>query len=138
MIRDAQGAKALVADTDRTVSELLQIRLDLAGFHTCLARTGAEALESLKNIRPTVMVLELNLPDVSGYEVLEQLGRQGKLTFPTLVVGRKLAAADIQRALKLGAQDCMIKPFSGADALERVGRLLRRGGAAPARQVVYV
>jgi DNA-binding response OmpR family regulator len=64
---------------------------------------------------------------MNGFEVLEALNpRREKLPFPTLVMSRKLAAEDIQRAIRLGARDCLAKPFSGADALDRVTRLLRK------------
>jgi two-component system catabolic regulation response regulator CreB len=127
---DHSGLKVVVGDSDRTVLELLQIRLDLAGFHTCVARSGPAVLDTLKRIRPAAMVLDLGLAEMNGFEVLQNLTRRGeKPSCPILVIGRKLAIEDIQRAIGLGARDCMVKPFSGADILERMDRLLR----APAR-----
>lgn len=126
MIQDARGLKVVVGDSDRTVLELLQIRLDLAGYHTCVARTGTAVLDTLRNVRPGAMIIDLGLADTNGFEVLEALNRRNERpSFPILVIGRKLAPEDIQRAVRLGARDCMIKPFSGADILERVARLLR-------------
>lgn len=138
MIYDPRGLKVVIAESDRTVLELLQIRLDVAGYHTCVARTGRAALDILKTIRPAAMVLDLNLPDMDGFQVLHLMNpRAEKPQFPTLVVGRKLSIDDIKRAVDLGARDCMAKPFSGADVLERVSRMLKAPAATP-RQVAYV
>jgi DNA-binding response OmpR family regulator len=122
---EAQGRKILVADADRTVLEMLQIRLDVAGYHTCVARNGHEVFELLKTIRPAGMVLDLGLPEIDGYEILESLSaHRDAPPFPTLVMGRRLGPDDVKRAAILGARDCMVKPFSGADALSRVTRML--------------
>lgn len=120
------GHEVMVAENDRAVLEMLQIRLMVAGYHTSMARTGAAALTSLRSIRPAALIIDLNLPEMSGFEVLEALGsRCGKLPFPTLVMARRPSADDIQRAIRLGARDILVKPFSGADVLDRVARLLR-------------
>lgn len=132
---DLKDRRIVVCDSDRTVLELLQIRLDLAGCHTFVARTGAVALETIRAMRPHALLLELNLPEMDGFEVLRTLNPRGEgIAFPVLVMGKKLAPADIQRAVGLGARDVLIKPFSGADVLERVARQFRRA-AAPARPV---
>ena len=59
---ESHGRRILICDVDRTVLELLQIRFDLAGCHTVVARTGTSALETIKTSRPAAMILELNLP----------------------------------------------------------------------------
>jgi DNA-binding response OmpR family regulator len=126
MNHNTRGPLIMVAENDRAVLEMLQIRLAVAGFHTSMARTGVTALACLRNMRPAALVIDLNLPEMNGFEVLQALNpRREKLPFPTLVMARKLAAEDIQRAVRLGARDCLAKPFSGADALERITRLLR-------------
>jgi len=132
---NTRGLEVMVAENDRTVLEMLQIRLAVAGFHTSMARTGPLALETLRNARPAALVIDLNLPELDGFEVLEALNpRREKLPFPTLVMARRLATEDIQRAIRLGARDCMAKPFSGSDALDRVTRMLRKPApSAPAQ-----
>ena len=140
---DTRGLKVMVVENDRTVLELLQIRLDVAGYDTCMARTGATALETLRNFRPAALVIDLGLPDMNGFEVLEAFNpRHEKLPFPTLILARTLAAEDIQRAVRLGARDCMTKPFGGAEVLERIARLLRKptpvAAGAPARPAVML
>lgn len=134
-----QGAKIVVADSDRTVLELLQIRLDIAGFHTCIARNGEAVFETLKLVRPAAMIIDLHLADLGGFEVLKRLTAHGaKLPCPTLVIGRKLSPDDIRMAISLGARDCMTKPFSGADVLERVARMLRPPVPVKPRAMAYI
>jgi two-component system catabolic regulation response regulator CreB len=128
-----QGAKIVVGDSDRAVLELIQIRLDLAGYHACVARDGPSLMEVLKNVRPAALVLDMTLAGLNGFEVLQTLSDRGGVTYPILFMGRNLAADDVRRALKFGVGDCMAKPFSGADILERVARLLR----TPARAMPH-
>ena len=131
MILDAQRAKIVVGDSDRAVLELLQIRLDLAGYHACVARDGYAVLELLKCVRPAALIVDKALTGLDGFGVLQTLSQRGGASYPVLLMGKNVDATDIKRALSLGVRDCMAKPFSGADMLERVARLLR----APPRPV---
>jgi DNA-binding response OmpR family regulator len=133
MFLDHRIAKVLIAENDRTVAELLRIRLDVAGYQTSLVRSGSEVLEAVRSIRPEVLILELGLPDVSGFEIL-RLMQLARLQVATLVIGRDIAPADLRRAVELGARDVMLKPFSGAQPLERVARLLKPPPMQPTRQ----
>jgi DNA-binding response OmpR family regulator len=134
-----RGQKVMVADNDRTVLEMLQIRLDVAGYHSLAARTGQLAVDMIRTTRPDALVLDLGLPDIDGFEVMEAaVGDRSRPQFPILVVGRALSAENIRRAIQLGARDCMAKPFSGADLLERVERLLRKPCATPAPRVKHI
>ena len=130
---ETRDLKIMVVEHDRAVLEMLQIRLQVAGFDTCMARTGTLALETLRSFRPAALLMNLNLPEVDGFGVLEALNpRRERMPFPTLVMARRLGAEQIQRAVALGARDCMTMPFSGADMLDRLARLLRKPAAAPA------
>ena len=132
----------MVVDNDRTTLEMVQIRLDVAGFHPIAARSSYGALEMLKATRPDVLILERSMPEVDGIQLLRELSHiipAGRM-FPVLLVGRTLAADDVKAAIQLGVRDVLAKPFSGAAVLERVTRLLKKTHAAPApaRPVVYV
>lgn len=136
---DGRGSKIMVADNDRAVLEMLQIRLDVAGYHAIAVRNGADAIDMLQSLRPTAMVMDLNLPDIDGFEFLHAVNTRPKsIPFPTLVIGRKMGIDDVKRAVSLGARDCMAKPFSGADILDRLTRMLARAAAAPPRPVAWV
>ena len=123
---DTRGTKVMVVEHDRTILELIELRLSVAGFDTCMARTGQSAIETLRNFRPSVLILDLQLPDMSGLDVLQALNpRPGPGMVPTLVIAKQLNPTDLQTALRFGARDCLTKPFSGADILVRVSRLLK-------------
>lgn len=132
------GAKIMIAEHDRAILELLQIRLDVAGFHPIAVRDGAAAIEILRNVRPDALVLDLNLPNADGFEVLKALnGNRERVPTPVLIMGRQLSAESVKRAVSLGARDCLAKPFSGADAIDRVIRLLKRP-TTPQKPVAYI
>ena len=124
---EANGRRVVIADHDRTVLELLQIRLSLAGYDTHIERTGVAALQTIKRIRPAAVVLDLNLPELDGFGVLKALDpRSEGLSSHILLTGRTIGMDQIQEAVRLGARDCIAKPFSGQDVVERVSRLFRR------------
>ncbi len=123
---DGQGQRVMVVDNDRTVLELLQIRLEVAGYRAFMVRTGRQALDLVQQIRPAAMIVDAHLGEADGLETVGAIrARWPHLHFPILVTGRGLTADDVRRALACGAQYCVAKPFSGAEAVERVGRLLQ-------------
>lgn len=116
----------MIAEHDRAVLEMIQIRLSVAGFGTSIARAGSAALQTLQACRPSVLVLDRDLPELNGFQVLEKFNPRGeKLPFPVLLLARAPSSEEIQRAVRLGARDVLAKPFSGVDVVERVERLLR-------------
>ena len=131
MLLDQPGAKVLIAEPDRTIAELLRIRLDVAGYQGMLVRTGRDVLETMRIARPGVLMLEAKLPEINGFEIL-RLMQAHRLSIPTLLMGKDLSGEDIRKALALGARDIMVKPFSGATPLERVARLLKSPAQAKA------
>jgi DNA-binding response OmpR family regulator len=129
---DSKGTKVLVADSDRTVLEMMQIRLEVAGYHVLPARGGREAIETLHIVRPAAVILERNLPDVDGMQVIRELYAQsGGRPPPILLIGRNLNAEEVRYALTLGVRDVLAKPFSGAVLLERLSRMVQRSASAP-------
>ena len=125
MSMDGRKPKIIVADSDRTVLELLQIRLEVAGYQPFVARSGQVVLDSVRTVRPAAMILDANI-EGDGFDLLLRVRqRYAGAPFPILATGRDLKADDIRRALGAGAQSCLIKPFSGAEAVERIARLLQ-------------
>lgn len=122
----ARASKVLVVDPDRAVLEMLQIRLDVAGYHPLAARSGVGALEILRNMRPAALVLDTAVTEMGAFEVLALIQRDPThLACPILLTGKNLGAEEVGRASTLGAQTCMIKPYGGADVLERIAKLLK-------------
>ena len=123
---DGHGQRVMVVDNDRTVLELLQIRLEVAGYRSFIVRDGRQALDLAQQIRPAAMIVDAHLGESDGLEIVSAIrARCSELHFPIQVTGRGLTADDVRRALDCGAQNCLAKPFSGADAVERIGRLLQ-------------
>jgi DNA-binding response OmpR family regulator len=144
---EGRGQKVIVVDNDRTILELMQIRLEVLGYHAFVARTGHRAFELLRTMRPAAMILDLGLQEADALEVLGTIRtRHPDQHFPILATGRNLTAEDVQRALARGAQSCLLKPFSGTDALERIGRLIQAArrepvppvASEPTRPAVYI
>jgi DNA-binding response OmpR family regulator len=126
---ETNGPRILIVEDDPMMAELIQTRLDLAGYRTVLARDGYEGLDRLRDHKPDAMVLDINMPRLDGFGVLEQMRTLGNRT-PTMVLTARNQSADVQRAIQLGARDFLTKPFEDHKLLSRVARLLR---PAPAR-----
>lgn len=137
---DGRASKIMVIDNDRTTLEMVQIRLDVAGFHPIAARSGRAALEVLETSRPDALILERNLPEMDGMAFLRAMAALPGRPVPVLLVGRNLAAEDVRAGVELGVRDCLAKPFSGASVVERITRMLKRSApqAPPARPAVYI
>ena len=87
----------MVVDNDRTTLEMVQIRLDVAGYHPRAARSSYGALDVLRNNRPDVLILERNMPEIDGLQLLRELSMfvSPNRMFPVLLVGRTLAAEEV-------------------------------------------
>lgn len=121
----------LVVEDDSTVSDVVGRYLSHAGYSVVRAGTGAEALAAYQRHRPAVVVLDLMLPEVDGWQVCRRL-RQGPERVPVLVLTALGEEADRVLGLQLGADDYVTKPFSPRELVLRVQSLLRRAGPAPA------
>jgi two-component system OmpR family response regulator len=117
--------RLLVVDDEVSILELVSTRLTLAGYTVLTARNGVEALGRLTERRYDGMVLDLNMPQMDGFGVLECLADLPDPAPPTLVLTASHNAADVQRAVKLGARDYLSKPFEDRQLLMRVARLFR-------------
>ena len=122
-MRDDRPA-ILIAEDDAEIRHLIRERLEGEGYETRLARTGPETLAALQGWTFAGLLLDINMPHIDGFGVLE--ARASFKTFPpVLMLTARHASADVQRALELGARDYLTKPFSEAQLLTRVKRLLR-------------
>jgi DNA-binding response OmpR family regulator len=129
---DGRGSKIMVVDHDRTTLEMVQIRLDVAGFHPLAARSSLAAVEVLKGSRPDAVILERNMPVLDGISLLREMANlPGGRMPPVLLVGRNIAAEDVRIGVQLGVRDVLAKPYSGAVVLERLIRMLKKGAPMP-------
>lgn len=118
--------RILVVDDDVELVGLLQFALANAGYEVVTAFDGAQALEQFAAHAPELVVLDVNLPRLDGFEVLEALRRDSAV--PVMMLTVRAGEEDEVRGLDLGADDYLRKPFSPRALLARVRALLRRGG----------
>ena len=117
-------ARVLITDDDAGIRDLLRDQLEAAGFETKVARDGHEALDSIASFRPDAMVLDLSMPGLDGFGVLQSLQDQA-IRLPVLVLTARHDASDVRKAVSLGARDYLAKPFTEAQLKARIARLLR-------------
>lgn len=124
---EATRPRIVVAEDDPMVMELITTRLELAGFRTFTARNGSEALRRIAEIRPDGLVLDINMPVLDGFQVLERMkiGQSVHRT-PTLVLTARNRPEDVKKAIGLGARDYIAKPFKDDQLIARVHRLVRK------------
>jgi DNA-binding response OmpR family regulator len=116
--------KVLIIEDEKEMATGLKDILEFEGYEVATAETGKEGLQAVGRKVPDCIILDLMLPDISGYEVCEQL-RQ-KLKTPILMLTARAQDHDKIRGFKVGADDYLTKPFSVGELLARVMALLRR------------
>ena len=128
------GERILVVDDEADIVALVAYHLAKRGYRVSTASSGTEALEAARRERPVLVVLDLMLPGMSGYEVLEQI-RGGETTrdIAVLMLTARREEPDRIHGLSLGADDYLTKPFSPQELVLRVGAILRRLGAGGAK-----
>lgn len=121
--------RILIVDDDENIAELISLYLVKECFSTEIAYTGREALMLEKTYNPHLILLDLMLPDIDGYEVCTEI-RKTKQT-PIIMLSAKGEVFDKVLGLKIGADDYMIKPFDSNELVARVKAVLRRTFIAP-------
>lgn len=124
----------LVVDTDPQTLHTLWITLTARGYQVITAADGATARRVAARARPDAVVLELDLPDIDGTEVIT--GLRGWTTAPIIVLSHRTDAADTVRALDVGADDYVTKPFGIPELLARLRAALRRAAGNRKHQIV--
>ncbi len=117
----------LLAEDEPNIVESLTFLLERAGFQISVASDGRQALESALELQPAVLVLDLMLPELDGYEVLRRLRADPKgENLPVLMLTAKGQRIDRETALECGADLFMTKPFANAEITAAVTRLASR------------
>jgi two-component system OmpR family response regulator len=128
----------LVVDDESGIRTMLTMALEFLGFEVKSAATGRQALQSITRRTPDLVLLDVNLPDLDGFEVCRLLRERG-LTMPVLFLTARSELNDRVRGLDLGGDDFVTKPFELKEVAARVRALLRRRDsgerAAPRRRL---
>jgi two-component system OmpR family response regulator len=132
-VAEPSHARLLVVDDEPNIVELLSASLRYAGFEVSSARSGREAVDRVREVRPDLLVLDVMMPGVDGFSVLRQLRGNG-VDIPVLFLTAKDAGEDRVAGLTLGADDYVTKPFSLAEVIARIHAILRRAGKSNGRR----
>jgi len=120
----------LVADDEPRITKLVSIALSEEGFRVVTAASGSEALRKAEECWPDVLLLDIVMPDMDGFEVMRRV--RERRSVPVILVTAKGSTSDKARGLDLGADDYIAKPFHPDELAARVRAVLRRSaGAAP-------
>lgn len=143
--------KALIVDDDLALADVVSFTLRRAGFDVVMANDGLAALQRWDQENPDFIILDLNLPKLSGLEVCKRIRSQSNV--PILILSVRGEDDDIVTGLQEGADEYMVKPFSPRQLVARIEAVLRRSGSSapapesfslddmtldPARSEVYV
>lgn len=121
--------KILIVDDDENIAELISLYLIKECFSTEIAESGRQALDIFRAYNPDLVLLDIMLPDIDGYEVCAEI-RKTRQT-PIIMLSAKGEVFDKVLGLKLGADDYMVKPFDSNELVARVKAVLRRSSAIP-------
>lgn len=119
------GERILLVEDERAVARGLEYGLGREGFEVLWAGTGQQALELARAANPDLILLDIRLPDVSGFDVCRQLRTEGRRT-PILMLTARDEEVDKVLGLELGADDYVVKPYSLRELISRIRALLRR------------
>ena len=119
----------LIVEDDRKTASLVALYLEREGFRTIIAYEGQEALDLAERHKPILVILDLMLPILDGWEVCRHIRRSSDV--PILMLTARGEEIDRVSGLMLGADDYVVKPFSPRELVERVKAILRRGRMEP-------
>jgi two-component system OmpR family response regulator len=130
-LAEANGSRILVVDDEPSIVEVISMALRFQGFEVETAATGRDAIAAVARFQPHLLVLDVMLPDIEGFEVANRLGAQ-RAGVPIIFLTARDSTEDKVRGLSGGGDDYMTKPFSLEELVARIRTILRRTGQAAA------
>lgn len=133
-----ENKKILIVDDDENICELLRLYLDKDGFKTVTASDGEEAIEKAKKENPDLILLDIMLPKLDGWQVCREIRKDSDV--PIIMITAKGETFDRILGLELGADDYVPKPFDAKEVIARIRAVLRRStdqNAKDIKEVVY-
>ena len=132
------NSKIMVVDDDANICELLRLYLDKEGFDSVIAPNGAKALELFDTEKPDLILLDVMMPQLDGWQVCREIRKKSQC--PIIMLTAKGEVFDKVLGLELGADDYVVKPFEAKEVIARVKAVLRRSGVQnqkKAKEVSY-
>jgi two-component system OmpR family response regulator len=127
--------RLLLVDDEDNLRSMLEAALRHVGFDVHPAANGRDAIDAVASVQPDVIVLDVMLPDLDGFEVCNRLRTSGSRT-PVLFLTARDGTEDKVRGLTLGGDDYLVKPFSLEELVARINAVLRRAGLAKSEAVL--
>ncbi|SDF53781.1 response regulator transcription factor [Sporolituus thermophilus] len=121
------GKTVLIVDDEKQIRELLAIYFTQAGFTVAEAANGAEALIKVEQVKPDIVILDIMMPVLDGFEVCQQIRKYS--TVPIIMLTSRTEDDDRIMGLEIGADDYVTKPFNPKEVVARVKAILRRTAA---------
>ncbi|OYY70060.1 response regulator [Sphingomonas sp. 28-63-12] len=118
------NALILIAEDDADIAQILTAYLDRDGFRTICANDGEIALMHHRSLRPDLVLLDVQMPKLDGFEVLAEIRRRGMT--PVIMATARMDDLDKLSALRIGADDYVVKPFNPLEVVARIKAVLRR------------
>ena len=123
------SVKVLIVDDDTNICELLRLYLEKEGYSTVIANDGEEAVEAFKNKSPDIILLDVMLPKLDGWQVCREIRKTSQV--PIIMLTAKGETFDKVFGLELGADDYVTKPFESKEVVARIKAVMRRGVKTP-------
>jgi CheY-like chemotaxis protein len=114
--------KIILIEDEQLMIELLEKKLAQEGYEVSIAKDGKESLEKMKNIEPDLILLDIIMPKMGGFEVMEEMNKDEKLKkIPVIVISNSGQPVELDRAKRLGAKDWLIKTeFNPQEVVDKV------------------
>lgn len=128
-------ARILIVEDETQIAELMELYFHREGAHVQIAATGEDALVAVRSDEPDLMILDINLPGLDGFDVMNEI--RGFSSLPVIIVSAREADEDQIYGLGIGADEYVTKPISPKVLVARVRALLRRRSERPAREVHF-
>lgn len=123
--------KVLIIEDEEELLDLLQKKIVQEGYEVFAAKDGEEGLAKIKNVKPDVVLLDIVMPKLGGFEVLEAIAKDEDAalkTIPIIIISNSGQPVEINRALELGVKDYLVKvDFTPQDVLEKVKKQIGEG-----------
>lgn len=125
-------ANILIAEDEHDIRELLNFTLTFAGHHVTAARNGAEAVELASQVKPDLIMMDVRMPKMTGYEACKAIkGIEALKDVPVIFLTAKGQDEEVQNGIEAGATAYIVKPFIPDELIRRVGEILKqKNGAA--------
>ena len=119
-----ENKKIVIIDDDEVFLETLTNVLKMSGFEVYEEQTAESGIEAIVSVNPDLVLLDINLPDKSGFEVLAAIKKSEKFSLVPVFLITGDTAMDVDKAFEKGADDCLFKPLNSKDVINRINKIL--------------